>query len=58
MNVHYINHYVVFQEFGITKITNKTNYNAQIRNASQVLRFDGTVDEAIRYVKKYFIGEK
>ena len=50
----YIGKYVVFEEFGKTKITRKENYEAVIRNASKVLLFNGTIQEAIEYVKKYY----
>ena len=50
----YIGKYVVFEEFGKTKITSKENYEAVIRDASKVLLFNGTIEEAVEYVKKYF----
>ena len=31
-----MNRYVIYNEFG-RKLTNETNYNAQIRNASQII---------------------
>ena len=50
----YVGNYVVFEEFGKIKITNKENYEAVIRDASKVLYFNGTIEEAVEYVKKYF----
>ena len=49
----YIGNYVVFEEFGKTKITSKENYEAVIRNASKALYFNATIQEAVEYVKKY-----
>jgi hypothetical protein len=46
--------YVCFEEFGQTKITKQENYDAYIRNERQVVRFDGTIEEAAEYVEKYF----
>ena len=34
-------------------VTSKENYEAVIRNASKVLYFNGTIQEAVEYVKKY-----
>ena len=50
----YVGNFVVFEEFGKTKITRKENYEAVIRDASKVLPFNGTIEEAVEYVKKYF----
>ena len=50
----YVGNFVVFEEFGKTKITRKENYEAVIRDASKVLYFNGTIEEAVEYVKKYF----
>lgn len=52
----YIGNFVVFEEFGKTKITSKENYAAVIRNASKVIPFNGTICEAIEYIKWYFIS--
>lgn len=52
MNKQYIGNYVVYQEFGKTKITTKANYEAVIRNANIIVTFDGTVDEAVEYIKQ------
>lgn len=53
----YVGDYVVYEEFGRTKITTKENYEAFIRDASRVMPFEGTTDEAVAYIKKYFYGE-
>lgn len=58
MAEHYVGDYVVYEEFGRTKITTKENYEAFIRDASMVILFNGTVDEAVEYIKKYFYGRK
>lgn len=50
--------YVCFEEFGHTKITSKENYEALIRNERQVVNFDGTIEEAVEYVEKYFIRKE
>ena len=50
----YIKNYVCFEECGQTKITSKENYEARIRNERQVVKFDGTIEEATEYVEKYF----
>ena len=54
MTEYYVGNFVIFEEFGKTKITSKENYEAVIRNASKVLPFNGTIEEAVEYVKKYF----
>lgn len=55
----YVGDYVAYEELGRTKITTKENYHAFIiRDASMVMPFEGTVDEAVEYIKKYFYGEK
>lgn len=54
----YVGNYVAFKEFGTTKITSKENYEAVIRNASKVMTFDGTIHEAVEYIKQYFGGAK
>ena len=48
----YVGNYVAYQEFGKTKITTKENYEAVIRNAHKVLTFDGTIHEAVEYIKQ------
>ena len=55
MNAIYVGNYVAFEEFG-TKITSKDNYDAPIRNASKVMNFNGTIDQAVEYIKQYFGG--
>lgn len=50
----YVNGYACFEEFGQTKITSIENYEARIRNEREVVKFDGSVEEAAEYVKKYF----
>ena len=52
----YVGNYVAYSEFGKTKITNKTNYEAVIRNERQVITFDGTIHEAVEYIKQNFGG--
>ena len=52
----YIGNYVAYSEFGKTKITNKTNYEAVIRNERQVITFDGTIHEAVEYIKQNLGG--
>ena len=52
----YVGNYVIFTEFNTTKITSKDNYVALYRNASKVMTFDGTIDQAVEYVKKYLGG--
>lgn len=54
----YVGNYVAYSEFGKTKITSKTNYEAVIRNASQVVTFDGTIHEAVEYIKKCVGGNQ
>lgn len=56
MTIKYIGDYVVFTELGRTKITTKENYNLSIRDASRVMLFEGTEDEAVAYIKKFFYG--
>lgn len=58
MNVQYVGNYAVFEEFGKTKITTKANYEAVIRNANIIVTFDGTVDEAVEYIKKCVGGNQ
>ena len=48
----YVGNYVAYKEFGKTKITTKENYEAVIRNASKVRTFDGTIHEAVEYIKQ------
>ena len=48
----YVGDYVAYTEFGKTKITTKANYEAVIRNASMILTFDGTIHEAVEYIKQ------
>jgi hypothetical protein len=55
MNAIYVGNFVAFEEFG-TKITDKDNYESHIRNASKVMNFNGTLDEAVEYIKQYFGG--
>lgn len=52
----YVGKYVVFKEFGKTKITRKENYEAFIRNENKVIAFNGTTYEAVEYIKKYYGG--
>lgn len=52
----YVGDFVVYTEFGKTKITNKYNYAATIRNERQVITFDGTLDDAVEYIKQNFGG--
>ena len=52
----YVGDYVAFKEFGKTKITTKENYEAVIRNASKVMTFDGTIHEAVEYIKQNLGG--
>ena len=54
----YMGDYVVYKEFGKTKITTKTNYEAVIRNASMVMNFNGTIHEAVEYIKQYMGGQQ
>lgn len=54
----YVGDYVAFKEFGKTKITTKENYEAVIRNASKVMTFDGTIHEAVDYIKQYMGGKQ
>lgn len=42
---------------GSCSITSKENYEARIQNARAIMTFNGTLEEACEYVKKYF-GEK
>lgn len=35
-----MNRYIIYKEFDRLKLTNETNYNAYIRNASQVIDVD------------------
>lgn len=56
MNAIYVGNYVAFEEFGKTKITSKDNYEVPIRNAGKVMNFNGTIDEAVEYIKQYFGG--
>ncbi len=52
----YVGNYVVYKEFGKTKITKKKNYKAVIRNDRRVMTFDGTIHEAVRYIKQNLGG--
>ena len=52
MNEQYVGNYAVYSEFGKTKITSKANYEAVIRNANLIVTFDGTVDEAVEFLKQ------
>ena len=54
----YVGDYVAYKEFGKTKITSKTNYEAVIRNECQVVTFDGTIHEAVAYIKQNFGGQQ
>lgn len=54
----YVGNFVAFKEFGKTKITSKANYEAVVRNASKVMEFNGTIHEAVRYIKQNFGGNK
>ena len=54
----YVGDFVAFKEFSTTKITTKENYEAVIRNASKVMTFDGTIHEAVEYIKQNFGGQK
>ena len=56
MNEYYVGDFVAYEEFGKTKITTKANYEAFIRNASMVIPFDGTLNEAVEYIKQNFGG--
>ena len=56
MNEHYVGNYVVFEEFGKTKITGKENYEAVYCNAHGVIVFDGTIHEAVEYIKQNLGG--
>ena len=58
MNEQYVGNYVVFEEFGKTKITTTANYKAVIRNANIIVTFDGTIDEAVEYIKKNVGGNQ
>lgn len=49
---YYVGNYVAYKEFGKTKITTKANYEAIIRNANIVVTFDGTIHEAVEYLKQ------
>ena len=50
----YTKGYVCFDEFGQTKITSTENYEAFIRDEREVVKFDGTVEQAAEYVEKHF----
>ena len=52
MTESYIGNYVAYSEFGKTKITTKANYEAVIRNANIIVTFDGTIQEAVEYIKQ------
>lgn len=52
----YVENYVAFKEFGKTKITTKANYEAVVCNASKVMPFNGTIHDAVEYIKQYFGG--
>ena len=54
MAEHYVGDYVVYEEFGKTKITTKENYEAFIRDASMVILFNGTIGEAVEYITRNF----
>jgi hypothetical protein len=56
-SVRYVGDYVAFNEFGKIKITTRANYDAFIRNASMVMSFDGTIQEAVEYIEHYMVGE-
>lgn len=49
----YVGNYVAYKEFGKTKITHKANYEAVIRNENVVITFDGTIQEAVEYIKQF-----
>ena len=53
----YVGDYVAYKEFNQTKITTKTNYEAVIRNDRQVITFDGTIHEAVEYIKQNLGGK-
>lgn len=50
--------YVCFNYFGKIKITTAENYAREIRNTKECMDFDGTMYEAVEYVKQYFIKEE
>ena len=52
----YVGDFVAYKEFGKTKITTKENYEAVIRNERQIITCNGTIHEAVEYIKKYIIG--
>ncbi len=54
----YVGDYVAYTEFGKTKITSVANYEAVIRNDRQVVTFDGTIHEAVAYIKQNFGGQQ
>lgn len=54
----YVGNYVAYKEFGKTKITSKNNYEAVIRNDLKVVTFDGTIHEAVEYIKQNFGGQQ
>ena len=51
---------VVYKEFGQFKVTNKRNYDAQIRNASQILTMKNaeTFDDVVFCLKNHGIKEE
>ena len=54
----YVGDMVAYVEFGKTKITTKENYDEYIRNERRVVTFDGTLNEAVEYIKQNFGGNK
>ena len=56
MNEYYVGNYVVFEEFGKVKITSKENYEAVYCNAHGIIVFDGTLNEAVEYIKQNLGG--
>ncbi len=53
----YVGNYVAYKEFGKTKITIKSNYEAVYRNPNIVVTFDGTIHEAVEYLKQTIGGQ-
>ena len=50
----YIENFVAFEDaFGV-KITSKDNFEKCIMNAGKVMSFNGSLNDAVEYIKTYF----
>lgn len=58
MYEYYVGDMVAYVEFGKTKITTKANYDAYVRDERQAITFDGTLSDAVEYVKQNLGGNQ